>query len=130
MDKLESIKKFFEKDRFVLTNGIEIIELGEDFAVCEANIEDRHLNANDVVQGGMLYTLADFTFAVLANHLHPVTVTQTASITYLSPCKNTKKIRAVAKETALFGHNSVSEVKVYDDKDTVVAIATVNGFRK
>ena len=78
-EKLLELKKFFEADKFVGLAGIDILETGDDYAVVGAEIGGEHLNAGGAVQGGMLYTAADFAFAVLTNMLHPVTVTQTAT---------------------------------------------------
>lgn len=128
MEKLKELKKFFERDRFVKANGIEIIKADGESAICKASVVDNHLNANDAVQGGMLYTIADFTFAVLANHLHPITVTQSASISYINACKNTAYITAEAREISRTNHNSVVEVIVKDERDTIVAIGMFNGF--
>lgn len=123
------MKKFFALDRFVAGAGVEIVEIDETHATVRAKIEDRHLNADGVVQGGMLYTAADFAFAVLANFLHPVTVTQCGSITYLAAAV-TDEITATATETARNGHNTVSEVIVKDGAGNTVCICHFNGFIK
>ena len=94
-----------------------------------AEIGPQHLNGNGFVQGGMLYTVADFAFAVLSNYLHPMTVTQGGQISYLRAAQ-TKKLTAVATETARAGHNTVSEVILYDDQGTAVCICHFNGFVK
>lgn len=129
MDRVEQMKKFFALDRFVAGAGVEIVEIDETHATVRAKIEDRHLNADGVVQGGMLYTAADFAFAVLANFLHPVTVTQCGSITYLAAAV-TDEITATATETARNGHNTVSEVIVKDGAGKTVCICHFNGFIK
>ena len=84
------IRCFFEADEFVKLAGIEIAEITEEKAVITAKIGKQHLNANGSVQGGMLYTLADFAFAVISNYKHPVTVTQGGHIQYLRPATGTK----------------------------------------
>lgn len=126
----DELKKFFRRDRFVENNGIEIIEVTDKHAVCRAKINDNHLNANDCVQGGMLFTIADFTMAVLSNALHPVTVTSTANITYIAPCFGATYIEAESKEIALSRHNCVHEVTVKDDKGNLICVAQINGFVK
>ncbi len=126
---LEIVKKFFKKDKFVALAGIEIDEVTEEKAVVSAKVEDCHENANGCVQGGMLYTMADFAFAVLSNYKHPATVTQVGSISYLRPAKG-KRITAIARESERAGHNSICEVVIKDDNDVTVAIAHFNGFVK
>lgn len=130
MYTVESLKEFFKADRFVVENGIEIVSVDKNKSLIRANIEERHLNAGNSVQGGMLFTIADFAFAVLANFLHPVSVTSSATITYLAPCRDTAYITAESKELSRHKHNCVHEVKVYDDKGNTVCIAMMNGFIK
>ena len=129
MKKEDVLKKYFAKDGYVKLSGIEIAEITDEKAVVSAKIQPDHLNGNGFVQGGMLYTMADFAFAVLSNHLHPMTVTQCGQITYLRPAK-AERLTATATETARAGHNTVSEVVVQDDKGTVVCTCHFNGFVK
>ena len=129
MTKEELLKKYFDKDGYIKLSGIEITEMTEEKAVVCAKIEPHHLNGNGFVQGGMLYTVADFAFAVLSNYLHPMTVTQGGQITYLRPVK-TNVLTATATETARAGRNTVSEVTLTDDAGTVMCICHFNGFVK
>lgn len=126
---LEIVRKFFTKDKFVRLAGIEIDAVSEERAVVSANADERHENANGCVQGGMLYTLADFAFAVISNYKHPATVTQGGHIQYLRPAK-IGKLTATAWETERAGHNSVCEVRIVDATGQVVAVAHFNGFIK
>ena len=130
MKTVEELKEFFKMDRFVASCGIEIVSVDEEKSVLRAKVNDMHLNANDCVQGGMLFTLCDFAMAVLGNALHPVTVTSSASITYLAPCRDTEYIYAESREVARARHNCSHQVKVYDDKGNIVCTAQVNGFIK
>ncbi len=122
-------REFFKRDKFVGLAGIKIEKLTREYAVIRAEIKDEHLNANGCVQGGMLYTAADFAFAVLGNFLHPATVTQSGHIQYIRPAY-TSYITATATETERAGHNTVSEVIVRDDKDKIVCICHFSGFVK
>lgn len=130
MKTVEEIRDFFEKDRYVKANGVVIDLANSEYAICSIDVNENHLNAGDCVQGGMVYTLADFAFAVLANTIHPVTVTQSASISYIAPAYNCKKLFAKAREIARVKHNCVVEVTVYDENEKTVAVMTANGFIK
>ena len=128
MEDKKKLLEYFKKDRYIIKNGIEIIEITDNKAVCKAKVTPEHLNAEDVIQGGMLYTIADFTFAVLANYLHGKTVSQTAAISYLRPAKDCWEIRAVAEELSATRHNCVHKVTVTDEKGQTLVIAQINGF--
>lgn len=122
-------REFFKGDKLVELLGIQISSVDEKQAVIRAEIKPEHLNANGFVQGGMLYTVADFAFAVLSNYKHPATVTQGGQIQYLLPA-DTAYIKAVATETTRAGRNTVSEVVLYDDKERIVCVCHFNGFVK
>lgn len=129
MSNEELMRKFFANDRFAAEAGIEIVEVGTDRAVVRARIGEQHLNANGSVQGGMLYTIADFAFAVLGNFRHPITVTQCGHISYVAAA-NTGLITATATETVWSGHNTVSDVTVVDESGKTVCVCRFNGFVK
>ncbi len=126
---LELVRHFFKKDKFVELAGITIESVTEERAVICAKISACHENANGFVQGGMLYTMADFAFAVVSNYRHPITVTQCGNISYLRPAKGAT-ITAIAREIERVGHNTVCEVLLKDDAGQTVAIAQFNGFVK
>lgn len=125
----ELTKKIFEHDRFVKLIGAEIVELSAQRAVVRAPITENCFNANGAAQGGMLYTLADFAFAVHANHIHPMTVTQGGHIQYVRAAKPPYVV-AEARETVRAGHNTVSEVILRDESGEIVCVCTFNGFVK
>lgn len=125
----DGLKKFFKADKYVEMSGIEIVDVNEQCAVVSANVDERHLNANGCVQGGMLYTIADFAFAVLGNYLHPNTVTQNGQITYLRPAF-TSRLTATAVETERAGHCTVSQVTVRGEDGEVLCVCNFNGFVK
>ena len=129
MDKAELLRKIFAHDKFVQLAGIELEEVNDDGATVTAAIGPQHLNANGSVQGGMLFSVADFAFAVLSNYLHPVTVTQVANFTYVKAAY-TDRLRCEAREIVRSGHNSVADLTVFDGAGNLVCAGTFNGFVK
>lgn len=126
---LERIKKFFAKDEYATLSGISIDGVDDERAVVSVKLSSNHYNANGCAQGGLIYTLADFAFAVLSNYKHPATVTQGGDIRYLLPGTGEKLI-ATAREVARAGRNSVCEVVIENDDGKTVAVAQFNGFIK
>ena len=128
-EKVEKLKKWFSGDRYAEFSGLKIACVDCEKAVIEAEVRDVHLNANGVVQGGMLYTAADFAFAVLTNFIHPDTVSQCGHITYLRPAACSRLV-AEAREIARNGRNCVGEVVVKSETGDVICVSTFNGFVK
>ncbi len=64
---LEKARAYFERDRYAAMSGFVIESVDGDAATVTCEIRDCHLNAADTVMGGVLFALADFTFAVGCN---------------------------------------------------------------
>ena len=130
MDKdVEIMRRIFSADKFAVLSGIQIVEVDDNKAVLSVEIKPHNLNANNVVQGGMLFELADVAYAVIANFIHPMTVSQCGHITYLIPASGAV-LTAVATETACYGKNSVGQVVIYDEQGRTVCVCDFNGFIK
>ena len=125
----EELIRFFKNDRFVDHIGVEIVDIGEGKAVCAVDIKEHHLNANNVVQGGVLYTIGDFTFAVAANQDEIGFVTLNAIINYIRPCI-CKRLFACAEPVHVGRHTCVYNVEMKDEAGKVFAVMTVNGYKK
>lgn len=129
MTELEQARDFFIKDKYAMvTTGIEIEAVGEKYAKCSLQLDDRHKNATGHVMGGVLFTLADFVFAVASNFKQPVTVTTTSQISYLGTPKGEKligesKLLKDGRRTCFY------EISVTDNLGNAVALVTCTGSR-
>lgn len=85
-DLLTVCQKFFGNDRFVAGCGIKLTECREGYAKCEVEIANQHLNGINAVQGGLLFTIADFSAAVAAFTLGRVAVSINADISFFRNC--------------------------------------------
>ena len=130
---LEKIRGHFKKDRFATGNGIVIDSVTEGCVVCGIELNESHINSVGGVQGGAIFTLADFAFAVHCNlemlcggDVGP-TVGQSCSISFL---KSTKGSRLTAKSTCLSKGRSMSVYRILVEDDLGVPIAEMlaNGF--
>lgn len=125
---IDEAKEFFKNDKFATNTGIQIDDLGEDYCQCSLELNDGHKNGLGGVMGGVMFTLADFAFAVLSNQLHFPTVAQQVSVNYLSAPKGEKLIaNAICKKNGR--SSSIINVDVVDDegRDIVQFIGT--GFK-
>lgn len=124
----QSLLVFFRHDEFARQNGIEIVEVCDGYARTQVSITPRHLNAAGVVQGGLLFTLADLAFAAATNSHGTLTVTTTANITFLHGA-SAGVITAEAHE--LLDHRRVPfcEVRITDADGRFLALFTASGYR-
>jgi len=127
MRTAEELREYFKADRFVSGIGVEIISAENNAALISSKLEDRHMNALNVAQGGYLYTLADYAMGVAANQTPGVAVTMTASISYLNSPKGTT-VYAEATPVKLGRSSRVYNVRVYDDLGTECCVTTFTAF--
>ncbi|MEF9988824.1 MAG: PaaI family thioesterase, partial [Christensenella sp.] len=85
--------------------------------------------AGNVVQGGMIFTIADFAFAVAAHCKHGIVVSLTNNITYVRPPKGNILI-ARASETAATRKTCLYDVVITDELGTQVAYMSTSGYIK
>ena len=126
---LAQVQEMFENDRFATLNGARITEIGDHYARCEMELDDRHKNALGAVMGGATFTLADFTFAVASTWQKPGTGSLSTNITYLGGAKGSRLISEAhmvkdGRTTCYY------RVDVTDDLGTQVAAVTVTGYHK
>lgn len=124
---LEEARAFFQQDRFAMDLGIVIEAVDEHGAQCSVELNEGHLNARGVAQGGVVFTLADFTFAVAANYEAINTVTLDSNIHFLraADCK-TLTAKAVCEHR---GQSvCVYRVNVTDEHDRAIAQLSATGF--
>ena len=127
-ESIEEAREFFYKDKFAVNTGVTLDSLTGDEAICSLELTDEHRNAYGGVMGGVIFTLADFAFAVLSNQIHQLTVAQQVSINYLSAPKGDKLIaEAYCRKNGKT--SSIVIVNVSDDIGRDVAQFVGTGFK-
>ena len=127
MTDLEEARSIFIKDTYaMITTGIEIDEVGEKYAKCSLKLDERHCNATGQVMGGVMYTLADFVFAVAANFKQSVTVTTVSQISYLGTVQG-DILYGESKLIKDGKRNCFYQIMVTDNLGTEIAVVSVNG---
>jgi acyl-CoA thioesterase len=127
---LDKINTFFENDRYVKLSRMVIDAVEPGKATCSMMIQPCHLNGWDVVQGGAIFTLADFAFAVASNVTNGrLTASLNNNISFFRPPKG-KKLLATAKALSASKRICFYEVHIIDDLGTPVAQMNVSGYIK
>ncbi len=117
-------------DAFAKSNGMALTEVREGYARAEVTVEQRHLNAAGVCQGGVYFTLADLTFAAVTNSHGPVSLGVQNSITYLQSAR--KGDRLIAETTEVFNHHRLPfcETRVTNQNGDLLCIVSGSAYRK
>lgn len=125
----KTARTFFAKDRYAALTGIEIVEARRGYCQARLTIEDKHLNAANIVQGGVLFTLADLAFAVAANSHGQLALAINATISFLSS-KTSGTLYATATEVGVPKRLGAYDVLVTDEEGLVVARFNGMVYRK
>lgn len=118
-----------EHDRFAAAAGVQVVEIGEGYAVAEMTVEKRHVNGANVCQGGALFTLADLAFAAAVNSGGVLTVGTTNNITYLRSALEGDHLTAEAREEP---HHKLPfcEIRVTNQRGELVCVMTGSAYRR
>lgn len=118
---MEEVRRCFARDRFAAGSGVELLELRPGYAKAKLEIEDRHLNGVDIVQGGAVFTLADFTFAVACNTSGRVAVAVNTNLSFLKATRR-GTLYAEAVEVSRSKRISTCTVTVGNERGETVAL--------
>jgi acyl-CoA thioesterase len=125
----ETAKCFFKNDRYAAMTGVEIVEVRTGYCKASLLVEDKHMNAANVVQGGAIFTLADLAFAVASNSHGQLALAINVNISFLkAACSGI--LYAVATEVTEPGRLGAYDVLVTDDKDEIIARFNGMVYRK
>ncbi|MDR2670245.1 MAG: PaaI family thioesterase [Oscillospiraceae bacterium] len=129
MKSLDEIRAIFASDLFAAEHGITIDEVTPERTVCSVTVQPRHMNAMGRVQGGLVFTLADFAFAVATNYELLDTVTLNSTIHFVSAPGGG---RLTATAVRRHGGRSVGlyDIDVTDDQNRLVARVSSTSYRK
>jgi len=121
--------KMLKNDRFASSIGIELVKMEPGNAVAKMDIMENHLNGVNMIQGGAIFTLADFAFAAAANASGQVTVGLNANIAYFKASKG-KTLIAEAKEVSASKKIAHYNVDVFNENKEYIARVSFTGFKK
>ena len=128
MGTLEEAREFFSHDLYATkATGAVIDEIGQDYAKCSLELKDIHRNAIGGVMGGVIYTLADFAFAVASNFgKEQGTVSVVGQASFMNACKGST-LYAEAHLLKDGRSTCFYEVKVTDDLGKLISVVSFTG---
>ncbi|NPA39199.1 MAG: hotdog fold thioesterase [Thermodesulfobacteria bacterium] len=128
----EEIARFMlEHDEVAKWLKVELFEVEEGKAVVGMKVRKDMLNAAGVCQGGAIFSLADFAFAVASNSRGRLALAISANIYFISSAEEGEYLIACAKEVSVGRRLGVYEVEVREkETNRVVAKFTGEVYRK
>jgi acyl-CoA thioesterase len=127
--KLSKLTQMLKNDRFASHNDIQLVSVGKGEAKAEMIVSEKHLNGVNIIQGGALFTLADFAFAAASNSHGRIAVAANASISFFRAV-STGKLTAIAKEENSGKSLSTYTVDIIDENGVKIAQFSGTAFLK
>lgn len=128
MRDIEKVRRFFEGDRYAVeVTGVKIDEVDDCYSKCSLELDKRHYGAHGQVMGGVMFTLADFAFAVATNTSESFTATADSHISYLTSTKG-KKLFAECRKVKEGRKLCFYEITITDDLGAKIAVISTTGF--
>jgi acyl-CoA thioesterase len=101
---------------------MELVSCEPGRAVMRMQVREPMLNGHSTCHGGMIFTLADSTFAFACNSHNKVSVAASCTIEFLTPGKLGDTLTSEAREQFLKGRNGVYDIKVTNQHGETVAL--------
>jgi acyl-CoA thioesterase len=101
---------------------MELVSCEPGRAVMRMAVRREMLNGHDICHGGLIFTLADSTFAYACNSRNHATVAAGASIEFLKPAHAGDVLTCEGHEQLLQGRHGVYDMRVTNQRGEVVAL--------
>ena len=118
-----------KKDTFAQHLGIELIDMKPGRAKVQMRVGPEHCNSVGMVHGGVLFTVADYAFAVACNSYGTLAVAVNCHIAYLRPPEG-ETLAAEAIEVSKSRRLGTYDVKITDGEGNLVAVFEGMAYRK
>jgi len=126
---MEEIKRCLKNDRFAERTNVELLTVSAGHATAKMVLHPHHMNGLGSVQGGAIFTLADYAFAAACNSHGTVAVALNVSITFMKAAV-TGTLWAEAREVSKNFKVGSYVVEVKDDQGDLVATFQGLAYRK
>ncbi|HWH75166.1 MAG TPA: hydroxyphenylacetyl-CoA thioesterase PaaI [Methylibium sp.] len=101
---------------------MELVSCEPGRAVMRMTVREEMLNGHEICHGGLIFTLADSTFAFACNSHNKVAVAAGCTIEFLKPGKLGDVLTCEGVEQVLQGRHGVYDMKVTNQRGEVVAV--------
>jgi len=119
-----------EKEPFARKLNLELVELDDGYSVVEMTFTEDVGNIFGMAHGGAIFGLIDEAFETAGNSHGTVAVALNMNITYMASPAPGARLRAVAREINLTRRTATYEIRVTDQKQTLIAACQAIVFRK
>jgi acyl-CoA thioesterase len=118
----ETAQRMFAADQASKLLGMRIVSVAPGAASMTMTVRADMVNGHDICHGGLIFSLADSTFAFACNSYGDAAVAATGNIDFLAPGRKGDGLTAVASELWRSGRSGIYEVVVSNQKGERIAL--------
>lgn len=115
-------RAMYEADACSRALGFELVDVRAGYARMQAAVRPDFLNGHQICHGGLIFTLADSTFAFACNSHNVNTVASGCSIEFLRPVQGGDVLTAEAVEQTRSGRTGIYDIRVTNRAGETVAM--------
>ncbi|MFX1449865.1 MAG: PaaI family thioesterase [Promethearchaeota archaeon] len=128
-DYIESIIKKSKNDNFIKFLGIKILKIEKGYALVTLKMREEFLNFNNLIHGGIIYSVADVAFSLASNSSGISAVALQVNINFLKPVHINDELIAEVKLKKFGKTVSLYEMEVYNGEKQLIASLIGNAFQ-
>jgi acyl-CoA thioesterase len=129
-DVRQAIFRKVEEEPFARKLNLDLIELDDGYSVVEMTFTKDVENIFGMAHGGAIFGLIDEAFETAGNSHGTVAVALNMNITYMAAPTPGARLRAEARELNLTPRTATYDIKVTDEKQTLIASCQALVYRK
>jgi acyl-CoA thioesterase len=117
-----AVRAMYERDSASQALGMRIVEVRPGYARVTMGIRENMVNGHQICHGGLIFTLADSSFAFACNSHNCVTVAAGGTIEFLLAVRLGDDLIATAQERSRSRRTGIYDVDVRNQKGECVAM--------
>ena len=126
----KAIFKKVKEEPFARKMNLELVELDSGYSVVEMTFTEDMENIFGMAHGGAVFALIDEAFETAGNSHGTVAVALNMNITYTATATPGSRLRAEARELNQTPSTATYDIRVTDEKQTLIAVCQALIYRK
>ena len=126
----KAIFKKVNEEPFARKMNLKLVDLDDGYSVVEMKFTKDMENIFGMAHGGAVFALIDEAFETAGNSHGTVAVALNMNITYTAAPSPGAQLRAEAREVNLTPRTATYDIRVTDEKETLIALCRALVYRK
>ncbi len=126
----KAIFKKVNEEPFARKMNLKLVDLDDGYSVVEMKFTKDMENIFGMAHGGAIFALIDEAFETAGNSHGTVAVALNMNITYTAAPSPGAQLRAEAREVNLTPRTATYDIRVTDEKETLIALCRALVYRK